>query len=99
MASLINDCKFVPIRDRQKTAMSTDPFAKPVWAISHAVTCSLIATKSNEWIFTLGNALASLASPHPKSATTTGEVIFDFFKLQINKSFIKNAIYTKHINK
>lgn len=30
LASLTNDCKFVPIKERQKTAMSTDPLARLV---------------------------------------------------------------------
>ena len=37
--------------------------------MSQAVTCSLRATRSNEWTM-LATDLAILASPHPKSATT-----------------------------
>lgn len=96
LASLMNDCKLVPIKDRQNTAMSTDPLAKLVWAISPAVTCSLTATKSNEWTLISGNAWASLASPQPKSATTD-ELFLDFFNLKKNVWNImplKNIIHT-----
>lgn len=92
LASLIKDCKLVPIKERQKIPISTDPLAKLVWAISPGVTYWLTATRSNECILTSGNFWASFASPQPKSATTIDWV---FFSLEIEKSVIKkNYIYT-----
>lgn len=40
--------QLVPIRERQKTAMSTLPSGSGTLDMSHTVTCSLLATKSNE---------------------------------------------------
>ena len=49
-ASRMYSCRFVPIRDRQKMAMSAESLSTGKCAISHAVTRSFCDTKSNEEI-------------------------------------------------
>eukprot|EP01139_Manchomonas_bermudensis_P007604 Amastigsp_a181803_6.p4 type:complete len:111 gc:universal Amastigsp_a181803_6:196-528(+) len=61
---------FVPMSERQKIATSTDSSSRGTCAMSHAVTRSLAATRSNEWTRCLASA-ATRASPQPKSATTS----------------------------
>merc|ERR1712203_1010164 len=58
------------MRARQKTATSTEQDSSGTLAISQATTLSLAATRSKLWTVARWTLCASLASPHPKSATT-----------------------------
>lgn len=69
LASRMKSARLVPIRERQKTAMSTDPSGSGVCAMSQAVMCLFTAKRSNECTL-FGTVRAKRASPHPKSATT-----------------------------
>ena len=61
--------RLLPMRERQNTTTSTEVGVRGVWAMSHAVTWGLAATRSREWTQLCGTRWANAASPHPISAT------------------------------
>ena len=83
--------RLVPIRERQKTAISTEPSGSGVCAMSQAVMCSFRATRSNEWTVCV-TLWAKRASPHPKSA-----IIKEAFLLAKITDIMINNLATKKL--